>query len=288
MEEPENSKTWFIMHDGERSGPYSMEDLKAKVELHEINPRLDMAWEEGMEDWISAGEVDGLFSKNTSALAAEKKDGSKTVTASASASASNESEFEYESSNNEEHQEWEGVSRGGYFFFSFIFPALWWVGGFYGITKLAGVVPEDIMPIVMACVGFLPILISIFAALQRFQNLAMSRLWLFGLGVPLLQIWLAYRLFACPPGYAQHKKLGGLGWFLAVIFWLPIIAFAGAIGFAVSQGPDKYKDVIEKNRGQYEEFMLKVKEQTATPEETEKKKAEEKAKQGPSITPIPR
>jgi hypothetical protein len=39
MEESENPKPWFITHDGERSGPYLMDELKAKAGLHELKPR---------------------------------------------------------------------------------------------------------------------------------------------------------------------------------------------------------------------------------------------------------
>lgn len=285
MEEPENSEAWFITHDGERTGPFTMEELKAKVELHEINPRLDMAWQEGMEDWIPAGEVDGLFKKHTKAEATDKKETAKSTT---TASTLDEFEYEDEPSNDYKEQEWEGMSRGGFFFFYFIFPALWWVGGFYAITKLAGVIGDGLLPIAMACVGFLPFFILIIVILKRFQNLAMSRLWFFGLFVPLLQIWLTYRLFACPPGYAEHKRLGVLGWILAVLFWLPIVGVIVLGGIVAIQDPDKYKDVIEKNRGQYEELMLKMQDMTETPEEAEAKEAEQKAEKEPSIMPIPR
>lgn len=283
MEEPENSKPWFITHDGERTGPYSMDELKAKVELQEINPRIDMLWKDGMEDWVAAGEIEGLFEKNTKAEAGEKKDTKSAFT-----------EFEYEdgSENNGENQEWEGVSRGGYFFFCFIFPSIFGVVLAFGAEMLQGVVGGDILPLIIGGLFLFLLLIVIFAQLKRFQNLAMSRLWFFGLFVPILQIWLGYRLFACPPGYAQHKKLGGLGWFLAIIYWLPLLAMIGLIAFIATMRPNMPKELLEKNRAQYEELMLKAKELTQSPEEAEAKEAEQKAKEkaakGPSIIPIPR
>jgi hypothetical protein len=283
MEEPENSKPWFITHDGERTGPYSMDELKAKVELQEINPRIDMLWKDGMEDWVAAGEIEGLFEKNTKAEAGEKKDTKSAFT-----------EFEYEdgSENNGENQEWEGVSRGGYFFFCFIFPSIFGVVLAFGAEMLQGVVGGDILPLIIGGLFLFLLLIVIFAQLKRFQNLAMSRLWFFGLFVPILQIWLGYRLFACPPGYAQHKKLGGLGWFLAIIYWLPLLAMIGLIAFIATMRPNMPKELLEKNRAQYEELILKAKELTQSPEEAEAKEAEQKAKEkaakGPSIIPIPR
>jgi uncharacterized membrane protein YhaH (DUF805 family) len=302
MAEPENPQTWFILHDGERFGPYTVEELKQGVEAKEINPRIDMAWKEGLADWIPAGEVEGLFEKKVSAENKEEKKESKKEKKESKSADTAFSEFEYGDdgpTGSDEEVEWIGISRFGYFFFCFIFPALWWVGGFYGLTKLAGVIGEEILPIVIAFVAFLPFLIVIIATVKRFQNLAMSGFWFFGLFTPLI-IWLYYRLFACPPGYAEHKRLGALGWFLAIIYWLPFVGtiFLGAI--AAIQGPDKYQDVIEKNRGQYDsqynEFMLKFKEATASPEEKKAKEEVEKAKQkakeevekGPSIIPIQR
>ncbi len=48
----------------------------------------------------------------------------------------------------------------------------------------------------------------------------MSRWWYLANFVPLLNIWVGYRCFACPAGYAYHKKLDGAGIFLAIIYWL--------------------------------------------------------------------
>ncbi len=292
MEEPDNLKPWFITKNGERTGPYSLEELKAKVELHELNPRLDMAWKDGMEDWIKAGDVEGLFEKNTSAESPEKKDNKKKKEESDTKSAFEESEFEDEPSNNYEDEEWEGTSRGGFFFFIYIFPIIWFVGLFYASKMLGSEVPENILPIVVGCLALLPFLLGIFAIVQRLQNLAMSRLWFFGMIVPLLNIWLGYRLFACPPGYAEHKRLGALGWILAIIYSLPLIAMIAAGALVAVKGPDMFNEYIEKNRAQYEELMLKVEEATQTPEEAKKKeeekKAKEKAEKGPSIIPIRR
>ncbi len=298
MEEPENSKPWFITHDDERSGPYSLEELKAKVELHELNPRLDMAWKDGMTDWISAGEVEGLFEKNTSAESLEKKDNKaqtenkKKKEERETKSAFEESEFDDEPSNNVEDEEWDGTSRGGFFFFFYIFPIIWLVGLSYGSKMLDGIVPENLIPVVVGCLALLPVLMGIIAILQRLQNLAMSRLWIFAIFVPLLNFWLGYRLFACPPGYAEHKRLGTLGWILAIIYCLPLVTMIALGALVAIKGPDMFKEVIEKNRTQYEAVISKAQQMTETPEEAKKReeeqKAKEKAAKGPSIIPIRR
>ena len=299
MAESENPQTWFILHDGERFGPYTLDELKQGVEAKEINPRIDMAWREGLTDWIPAGEVEGLFEKKVSAEKKEEKKESKKEKKEAKSADTAFSEFEYGDdgpTGSDEEVEWVGISRGGYFFFSRIFPFIWWGGLAYGQGMLHSFLPADIVPIVVACLALLPVLIYIVAIVKRFNNLAMSGFWFFGMLVPLLNLWLGYRLFACPPGYAHHKRLGLLGWILAIIYWLPYLTIIGLISLVLIQGSDQFKDVIEKNRTQYEQFMLKAKELSETPEqkkakedaEKAKQKAEEEAEKGPSIIPIQR
>jgi hypothetical protein len=51
--------------------------------------------------------------------------------------------------------------------------------------------------------------------MKRLVNLGMSRVWLLEILAPVLNLWVSYRCFACPPGYAYHKKLDGTGIALA-------------------------------------------------------------------------
>jgi hypothetical protein len=80
MEGPENSAAWFILHDNARYGPFTVQQLKEGALDYELHPRYDMAWQEGMADWIPAGEVEGLFEKigSTKNKAEEHQDYKKT------------------------------------------------------------------------------------------------------------------------------------------------------------------------------------------------------------------
>jgi hypothetical protein len=54
---------WHYTLNGERFGPVSLSDLHLAVAESKLNPRLDMVWRQGMEDWKPSGEIDGLFQK---------------------------------------------------------------------------------------------------------------------------------------------------------------------------------------------------------------------------------
>ena len=71
-------------------------------------------------------------------------------------------------------------------------------------------------------------MVSVSLALRRFANLGMSGWWLLGALVPFPNWWVGHRLFACPPGYAMHKKMDGAGIALAILYWLGV-----ALGLAV-------------------------------------------------------
>ena len=91
------------------------------------------------------------------------------------------------------------------------------------LMKHAGQVPME--KILYAAV-FLPVLIWIHFGLRRLVNLGMSRLWFLALFAPFLNLWVGYRCFVCPPGYAYHKKLDGPGVVLAILYGLGVAALA--------------------------------------------------------------
>ena len=61
----------------------------------------------------------------------------------------------------------------------------------------------------------------------------MSRWWVLAVFAPILNLWVGYRCFACPPGYAYHKKLDGAGVALAILYWLVLLAGIWMLATAV-------------------------------------------------------
>jgi len=119
--------------------------------------------------------------------------------------------------------DWPGVKRFGY------------IAGSIAFGVLSGILPVILLPVVqptlgdntsLALLGVQGVMaaLSIVLAGKRFVNLGMTAWWLLGMLVPFLNWWLGYRLFACPPGYAMHRKMDGAGIFLAIVYWLFLIA----------------------------------------------------------------
>ncbi len=263
MEETEPVKEWFVTHDGKQFGPVTMDDLKFEAERGELNPRLDMVWKNGMEDWIPAGEVEGLFKRNEEAKAAEQ---AKEIASAAA------TEYKPEMSQAEKKLikgEWTGVGRGTYFFVCYILPFLWIAGVGYGLKFLEGKVESGILTIVGLVLCLVPLILFIFATLKRFQNLVMSRVWFFGLFAPFLNLWVWYRLFACPPGYAFHKKLDPIGWVLAVIHWGSVLLVVGAFSFATYKLTQAAED--DPMRIAIEEYIEKM-EEAQKPQKAQEKR----------------
>ena len=86
------------------------------------------------------------------------------------------------------------------------------------------------MNVLLPASQLVPLIFLIYIGLNRLLNLGMSRWWFLGHFVPLLNFWVGYRSFACPAGYAYHKKMDGVGIALAILYWLAIVA--GLLAFA--------------------------------------------------------
>jgi uncharacterized membrane protein YhaH (DUF805 family) len=243
MNQPEGDKVWYVTREGQQFGPVSMDDLKFEAERGELNPRLDMAWKDGMEEWIPAGQIEGLFKKDTAAEEAERLKNAPPVAAAQAGGKPSQGDIDDYFHESKEYTE--GTSRGGYIFICYILPIILGVGFVFGSKFLEPAIGEKMMPIVVIVLALVYLVLAIAATLNRFLNLGMSRWWFFGLIVPFLNYWLGYRLFACPAGYKEHNRLGGAGWFLAVVYWLPLLAAVGFGVFAAVKGPEAMQSMME-------------------------------------------
>jgi len=217
MDAPLN-EPWFFSRDGVQGGPVTFQELRRKSHAGELNPRLDLVWTQGMPDWKPAGEIEGLFERRAPAELAVPASAAAGKGASPYSPPGQESGAELMAAH---HGEWPGVRRRGYLLGAIGFPFL--IGIALGILDFQEITLDPIVRFGLEYV--VASIVSLYVTIQRFPNLGMSRWWTFGLLVPFLNLWLGYRLFACPAGYHWNKKLDPPGITLAVIYWLLIALF---------------------------------------------------------------
>ncbi|HSP44207.1 MAG TPA: DUF4339 domain-containing protein, partial [Luteolibacter sp.] len=217
---------WYYTCEGERLGPISFEELRAMAAEGKLDPRLDMVWKQGTEQWLPAGQTHGLFERN-GVSAVEKKEESKKP---AIAPAVFEEPKAAAKASVDRSQSWPGARRRSLILVTLLFPIAWQYGLTIGSPFLTEKFGDVMMGKILPLAAFVPLLVIVHFALQRFANLGMSRWWLLGFLAPLLNLWVGHRCFACPSGYAYHKKLGGPGIALAILYWLVIAGCVLAFG----------------------------------------------------------
>lgn len=214
--------SWFYTRESQQCGPVTLAELRVKAAEGALNPRHDMVWTQGMTDWKPAGEVDGLFERREAASAPEQvaANGSTSVATPSSVSpyappASDETMVELA-----QQVEWPGARRRSFLLMTMVFPIIWQIGFGFATPLLIGSLGQEIT--VFASIGAMLVLfiVIIYFGVQRLANVGMSRWWYLGNLVPILNLWVGYRAFACPAGYAHHKKLDGAGVALAIVYWL--------------------------------------------------------------------
>ena len=216
--EDEPHEIWFYSRDGEKHGPVSFTTLQAKAKEASLNPRLDMVWSKGMDEWKLAGEIEGLFKRHAVAEPPEVP-----VPTLAAGSPYQPPHGEAVAEQMGKQGEWPGARRRSYLIATLIFPLLWAYAIRAGAPFLTTQFGPEIMMFALPGLSLVPLLVIIFISLKRLVNLGMSRWWFLGNIVPVLNLWIGYRCFACPAGYAFHKKLDGAGMFLAIIYWLLLL-----------------------------------------------------------------
>jgi hypothetical protein len=259
---------WFFTHQGERIGPVTFRDLQGRAKVGALNPRQDMVWSPGMAEWKAAGEIEGLF--GTITPVAPQKNATPTAPLAPPAEPYIPPREESVAEQMRKEGNWPGARRRSFIVATILFPIAWnallpVAGNF--LTQPLG---PEIMTILLIGGAFLPAVVAVYFGLKRLVNLGMSRWWLLAHFVPVLNFWIAYRCFACPPGYAYHKKLDVPGLWLAIFYWLLVVfvvvsslsflaLFFGAVGDPVirQQLHDALQQLRETLEIMTEQFVKK-------------------------------
>lgn len=199
--------------------------LRGKAKELPLNPRHDMVWTQGMGDWKPAGEIEGLFQRRAAPAAVEES------AAPTLAPDPYQTPREDAVAGRIQQDGWPGARRRSYLIAVVIFPFVWGLVTGLLVEFLAPNRDSGPMSIVEPVLSLVPLPVAIYFGIMRLTNLGMSGWWFLGNFVPFLNLWVGYRCFACPAGYAEHKKLDGPGIFLAIVYWLLIaIVLLAVIG----------------------------------------------------------
>jgi hypothetical protein len=191
-----------------------------------LDPRLDMVWRESMKAWIPAGQIDGLFERTSMPAKPEKASDLKSAPV-VKARKSPKAPLAQRSS-------WPGARRRSFILVALIFPFAWdqalGAAGPFLTTQFGHALMGRILPYA----ALVPLAALTIFGLKRLMNLGMTRLWFLAAFVPVLNVWLGYRCFACPAGYGYQKKLDGPGVLLAALYCLLVVSIGGILASIVA------------------------------------------------------
>lgn len=181
-----------------------------------LDPRLDMVWKKDMGAWIPAGQIDGLFERKSVPVEPKETLAPPAVSLrppQRSARAMRGMDVP-----------WPGARRRSLLLMTLVFPFAWQFAlsaiSPFLIARLGPILMEKILPFA----ALVPLVVLVHFGLKRLVNLGMSRWWYLAVFAPILNLWVVYRCFVCPPGYAYHKKLDGAGIALAIPYWLIMVS----------------------------------------------------------------
>ncbi|MCW1886114.1 GYF domain-containing protein [Luteolibacter flavescens] len=232
-----HQQQWFFSSGGERYGPVGFDYLIELAKSGKLDPRNDMVWTTTLSDWEPAGEVEGLFERRAPTNDVPSMSGDFASTGNFESKPIPKAHFP-------------GTGRIGYVMGTAVLPLALMVGWAFAVPLMLPYVPDGykdyLPPVIIPLVGIL-----ILATLvKRFRNLGMTGWWVLGLMIPILNIWLGYRLLACPGGYAVVGKLDFPGKLVAVLYWGTLVAgiglgaAAGVGAFGESADAAKWQDIM--------------------------------------------
>lgn len=193
---------WYFAKDGQQQGPVTAQQIAALASAGTLDPASTLVWREGLSDWKTLAESGILAETGAVAQVAARTivENPYVVTERTRNSLS---ETPHEAA-----LEYPGYGRLRYFLSTFVITIV-----FYGI--LAAVIFASLStngssggPVAgILLIVLLMIAASIYIALQRLKNLGMSGWAILWALVPFMNIWITWRMIACPAGYEDHRTM---------------------------------------------------------------------------------
>ncbi len=212
-------RVWYYTSEGERVGPVAFEELKEMAENSALNPRLDLVWKKGAAEWLPAGKIDGLFQRP----AAEKA----TPASVSHKPAATLTKFRVKPPGQDAF--WPGAPRRSLLVVALVLPFVWNAAWRASKPALSGKFGTILMDRMAWFAAWVPLFLILLFAWKRLLNLGMNRWWSLALLAPVLNLWVGYRCFACPRGYAVHRRMDAAGVLLGLVYWVGVIAVLSSL-----------------------------------------------------------
>jgi uncharacterized membrane protein YhaH (DUF805 family) len=201
---------WFFTKDGQQEGPVTPQQIRALANAGQLDLATTLVWQEGLDDWKSL-EESGLFASDS--LSVPSSAHSPTTGSPYLAPAQIRREFSV-------NIEYPGYGRLRYFLTSMVVAVIAYAIMFAVIFAMLsggsdGIGAGGASLIILALAV---IAVSFYIAYQRVQNLGMSGWAILWLLVPIISMWMTWRMVACPPGYEYHRTLDTAGKVISGIF----------------------------------------------------------------------
>lgn len=260
---PAADAVWYYSVAGERRGPVRLAEIKLLLRSGQLLPRRDMAWMPDFPDWLQIAEIAelaGVLPAAEAAAVAGPPKPPRVVSGGASGVAAaapavpvvpddvwSDDERELSFGQMMRNRDDPGIGRLAFWASTMIFIP--------GLAVLAFVAARHFLndpQVGLWAVLGICFFGTIAAIVARLRNVGMSGAWLFGLLVPPLCLWVAFRLGACPGGYAEHRRLGLAGIFFTLVLVVALVINLSAVAFIYLKG------VPPQWRGQFTELREKL------------------------------
>lgn len=232
MEGSITESIWHFTIGGVRKGPASLEQVQDLLSKGRLDPEVDLVWKMGMDEWATVGSVPELAEVTVDKVPPVSPPPAQfkplvvpEVINPYEAPNAGASTSELRAAMEERRGAYKGMGRFGYFIMLLV--PTWGMLIFFFLQPNHPVfhsgAADDAS--IIAPMLFLAIVLvyCLYSRLSRLKNLGMSRwnlLWMF---VPVMSLWIGYRMFACPAGYADHKQKDLIGKILTWVYFGPYL-----------------------------------------------------------------